>query len=71
MTIESNYQKLKDDLEKLKCTNCNGSGKVDDAEPGDISFNECTCTSCRGTGLNDGFGFVGELVFYRQKEKQK
>jgi DnaJ-class molecular chaperone len=51
---DSNYQRLKDELEALKCTKCHGSGKVDDAEPGDISFNEYTCPRCGGTGLKDG-----------------
>ncbi len=32
------------------CGNCAGIGKLDDAEPGDIYFNEFVCPLCNGTG---------------------
>lgn len=46
------YNHLKDCVEKLMCPMCGGSGKVEDAEPGDISFNKYKCSSCNSTGLN-------------------
>lgn len=30
------------------CPTCKGIGKLDDAEPGDISFNSWTCPTCKG-----------------------
>ena len=35
---------------KYKCKKCGGTGKCDDAEPGDISFNEWDCEKCNGKG---------------------
>jgi DnaJ-class molecular chaperone len=52
--MESKYQGLLAELEARKCQSCDGSGRIDDAEPGDTSFLEWTCGACRGTGLNDG-----------------
>ena len=45
------YQRLEKELERLRCKKCHGSGKCDDAEPGDISFREWTCPDCKGTGI--------------------
>ena len=47
----SDYYKAKKTLEEIRCNSCHGSGKVDDMEPGDISYNEWTCPDCEGTGL--------------------
>ena len=33
-----------------KCGECYGTGNVDDAEPGDISFNTFVCPKCGGSG---------------------
>lgn len=47
----SKYEEELEKLEHLKCKGCHGSGKLDDAGPGDISFNEWDCKACEGTGL--------------------
>ena len=31
----------------VMCKRCNGTGKIDDAEPGDIAFNEVECSDCK------------------------
>lgn len=33
-----------------KCPMCNGIGRCNDADLGDISFNEWVCENCNGTG---------------------
>lgn len=48
----SEYYDAYGELAEAQCTKCQGSGKCDDADPGDISFREWTCPSCKGTGLN-------------------
>ena len=48
----SDYQYALNALEQLKCPTCQGRGKCDDADLGDISFNTWTCTSCEGHGTN-------------------
>lgn len=45
------YEELESKLKRIKCKNCHGSGKCDDAEPGDISFREWSCPECNGTGV--------------------
>lgn len=47
------------------CGSCFGRGEWDDAEPGDISFREFSCTACNGIG---GFGLVGRILNYMKKE---
>jgi DnaJ-class molecular chaperone len=37
-------------LEATKCPECHGSGTLDDADFGDISFHTWTCDKCKGTG---------------------
>ena len=44
------YQSKMKALEATQCDTCHGSGKVDDAEPGDISYNEYECPDCGGSG---------------------
>ena len=39
-------------LYSIRCKNCNGVGKVDDADPHGISYNVWDCTVCDGTGLD-------------------
>ena len=48
------FEEISDQLYKLMCTYCDGHGVVDDAEPGDISFNTYDCPSCGGTGFKNG-----------------
>ena len=38
-------------LESKKCEHCHGSGRCNDAEPGDIFCREWVCTVCNGTGF--------------------
>ena len=45
------YLEYKDRLEKVKCSICSGTGKCDDADFGDIAFNERECPDCEGAGL--------------------
>ena len=45
------YQDELDKLEARKCGICGGTGKLNDAELGDISYNEWGCDDCKGTGL--------------------
>ena len=45
------YQELEKELERLKCKKCHGLGTCDDADFGDIYFNEWTCPDCNGTGI--------------------
>ncbi len=52
MTDYSIYQTLLKQLESLRCEECHGSGVVDDAAPGDISFNTYVCPVCKGKGMN-------------------
>lgn len=47
----SEFQEMREELEKRKCTECQGLGECDDAEPGDIFFLKWTCEACKGTGL--------------------
>ena len=50
----SEYTRQLDMLEAAKCRKCYGLGEIDDAEPGDISFNHMVCPYCGGTGLTKG-----------------
>lgn len=47
----SEFENRMNALLLIKCGVCQGSGKCDDAEPGDISFREWKCDRCKGTGL--------------------
>lgn len=49
-----NYQDTKKLAHDHKCRPCNGSGKQNDCEPGDTSYNEWTCPECDGNGWKDG-----------------
>jgi len=48
----SEYQRLELQLRKARCEKCYGTGKIDDAGPGDMSYNEWDCPDCNGTGLD-------------------
>lgn len=50
--MATDYEKALKELKERKCQECHGSGKQNDADLGDISFNEWICTTCKGTGFN-------------------
>ncbi len=45
------YQNEVQKLEQCKCTYCSGTGKLDDADFGDIYYNTWECQYCKGTGI--------------------
>ncbi len=53
---------MKESLESLKCDTCCGIGTVDDADIGDISYNEKICPSCKGTGVKDAPKHIDDEV---------
>lgn len=52
----SKFQELKQELEECMCTHCYGTGTINDAEPGDMRFEEWECAACNGSGINPEFG---------------
>lgn len=52
-TRDMTQQELRTRLDALGCEVCLGSGVVDAACPGDISYNEYMCVECAGTGYAD------------------
>lgn len=54
---ENAYWDIRNKLTALVCTTCTGSGKCDDAWPGDVSFSEWQCQTCDGTGFKNGTVF--------------
>ena len=48
----SKYQEELQKLENSMCQTCQGSGEMDDAEPGDIFYNTYNCCKCGGSGFN-------------------
>lgn len=50
--MATDYEKALKELKDKKCRECHGSGKQNDADLGDIDFNEWTCPDCLGTGFN-------------------
>lgn len=48
-------------LHDNKCPTCQGSGEIDDAATGDISFDVFYCPHCGGHGFKDRFKFLTEL----------
>ena len=51
MSVMNKYQKAAEALDNKKCPVCDGLGKCNDADLGDIYYNEWTCKSCQGTGV--------------------
>lgn len=45
------YQIFLAQAEALKCETCKGSGMLNDAELGDISFRSWPCEQCKATGF--------------------
>jgi len=45
----------------VKCETCGGTGKCNDADFGDVSFNEWTCPKCKGRG-NEGIDQITNLI---------
>lgn len=45
------FHELKQELEDCRCDECQGTGMQDDADIGDITYNEWECPACKGTGL--------------------
>jgi len=45
------YQRELQNLDAKKCKMCDGTGKINDAEPGDIFYNIYVCSTCKGTGI--------------------
>ena len=50
----SNHEDLSAKLKHMACPECYGRGKLDDADLGDIFFNEWQCPHCEGTGFREG-----------------
>ena len=50
----SEFQRVLDDLTDRVCIACGGLGKQNDAELGDIAYNEWDCDQCDGSGFRDG-----------------
>ena len=50
----SDYQDTKSKFETYKCKECCGLGTDDDAEPGDIGYDEWPCEACNGTVFAKG-----------------
>lgn len=48
----SKYLDMLDRLKGLCCHECGGLGTINDAEPGDMYFNEYTCSKCMGSGFD-------------------
>lgn len=47
----SQYFEIKEMIDGMQCPECHGIGKCDDAELGDISFNQWVCKTCQGSGF--------------------
>lgn len=50
----SEYDEEVAKLRARKCVPCDGSGQQNDAEAGDMYYNEWKCPACNGTGLAKG-----------------
>ena len=62
MTTKSKYQEELFKVRNYKCPECSGSGKCNDAELGDIEYNEWKCTDCSGTGFAGGIYTSNVLI---------
>lgn len=45
------YTEEEKSFQEAKCKTCYGTGKCDDADTGDIAYNEWVCPDCDGTGF--------------------
>lgn len=54
MSSQTEYERVEEELNEAKCPMCQGSGEVNDADLGDISYNTYKCQPCKGTGFVDG-----------------
>ena len=45
------FRLMSEALEEQRCPQCHGIGKCDDADFGDIFYNEWVCPACGGTGM--------------------
>ena len=52
------FAKLLREVEELRCQICGGLGTINDADLGDIFYNEEKCTHCEGSGIKDGQDIV-------------
>ncbi|AFQ22222.1 anti-termination protein Q-like [Pectobacterium phage My1] len=57
----SYFTELKQELEECACPQCCGKGTLDDAEPGDMYFEEFICGICDGSGINPVYA-VSQLI---------
>lgn len=48
----SRFFELRQELEECMCSECEGSGIINDAEPGDTQFDIWECAACAGSGIN-------------------
>ena len=62
MDFVSTFLQDKEALENKKCTDCRGLGYKDDAEPGDISYNEWYCKTCNATGYDPNHEAIRECM---------
>ena len=51
------YSETLTHLKSLHCSECFGSGVVDNADLGDITFSTFTCSKCNGTGFKNGITY--------------
>lgn len=56
------FETLTEQLEEMACPTCSGGGMCDDAECGDIGYNEWICKTCAGTGFKKGATLKLELT---------
>lgn len=48
------FEEAMKNLDDARCQRCLGYGTIDDAAPGDISYNTWKCSKCDGTGFKNG-----------------
>lgn len=49
--MDTEFERQLKELKAKRCYKCKGHGTLNDAEPGDISFNIWECDRCRGSGF--------------------
>jgi len=63
------WEQLFNLVQQYACGKCHGSGQCDDADLGDITFNQWKCEDCKGTGFANGT--VYELTLMDTKNGSK